>query len=230
MSSNDAYCAICGAPAHDIDIDSYDTSRVSDESAAWLDRVNILAKASQRRQRDAEAFFTGPVNYRDYNWYEPVAANMQLEEQLGSDSELRVYDWTEPHDVLVPLHDDCYDLLKKVAAPRNITLDVIYETLRSHCPDGVALALDYDYGDASTCQGEHWKRIGGMEYLVASPTNIPRVEEFMELILADSKLQESDESFAVSPQKDDTNKDALNSLPGELMSSMLESLDYDSIF
>ncbi|KAF4997390.1 hypothetical protein FDECE_12098 [Fusarium decemcellulare] len=228
MSSNDAYCAICGAPAHEIDIDSYDTSRVSDESAAWLDRVNILARGSEGPQREAEIFFTGPVDYRDYNWYETVTTNTQVEEQLGSD-EIRVYDWHEFHDVLVPLHDDCYDLLKKVAAPRSITLEVIYETLKGHCPDEDAMALDFDYGDASTCQGEHWKRIGGMEYLVASPTNIPRVEEFMKLILADSKLQESDEPFAVSPQKDDTNKDALNSLPGELMSSMLESLDYDSI-
>ncbi|KAJ3540567.1 hypothetical protein NM208_g5007 [Fusarium decemcellulare] len=228
MSRNDTYCAICGAPAHEIDIDSYDSSRVSDESAAWLDRVNILARGSERRQLEVKAFFTGPVDYRDYNWYETATTNRRVEKQLGS-SEIRVYDWTEPHDLLVPLHGDCYDLLKKIAAPRKVNREVIYETLKCHCPKPEALALDYDYGDASVCQGEHWKRISGMEYLVASPMNIPRVEEFMQLILVDSKLQESDESCAVSPQKDDTNKDALNSLPGELMSSMLQSLDYDSI-
>ncbi|KAF4968098.1 hypothetical protein FSARC_4459 [Fusarium sarcochroum] len=78
-------------------------------------------------------------------------------------------------------------------------------------------------------QDQYWKRISGMEYLTASPTKIPRIKEFIKSILADSKLKESDDSHAISSQKDDMNKDAPGSLPGELMTSVLECLDYDNL-
>ncbi|KAM0549169.1 hypothetical protein ACHAPJ_009478 [Fusarium lateritium] len=227
MSNNDVYCAICGAPAHEINIGSYDSSRVSQNSTQWLNRVNILGRGRERPRRETETFFTGPVEYSHYNWYDLDSPDNPVAEELDSD-QIRVYDWTERHDLLVPFHYDCYKLLEKVAAPRKVIPQVIYETFKPHCAKRVSLGLDYDYGDASACQDEYWKRTSGMEYLLASPTKVPHIKEFIKSILADSKLEESDESHA-APQKDDIHKDGLESLPSELMSSVLECLDYDNL-
>lgn len=48
MANTDTYCAICGVPAHDIDIESYDENKVSENSIEWLDEVNILGRPDKR--------------------------------------------------------------------------------------------------------------------------------------------------------------------------------------
>lgn len=48
MANTDTYCAICGVPAHDIDIESYDENTVSENSIEWLDEVNILGRPDKR--------------------------------------------------------------------------------------------------------------------------------------------------------------------------------------
>ncbi|KAF4454656.1 hypothetical protein F53441_2890 [Fusarium austroafricanum] len=201
---SDTYCAICGAPAHGISPRFYDTSKVSAESMQWLDDVNIITQTKEEpgdENEIGEMCFTGPVEFDDHNWYTIEEANNSLVLELAQTT-VRVYDHSEGHDLLVPFHNRCYELPEKV-----------------------------DYDDASACQdkkSESWKKTPGMEYLVASPTQIPRITEFINSLLADSKPKE-DKSDYTSSEKDDGKNDVLGSLPGELMSSVLECLDYDDL-
>ncbi|KAG5745339.1 hypothetical protein H9Q70_011971 [Fusarium xylarioides] len=228
MANTDTYCAICGVPAHDIDIESYDESKVSDNSLEWLDEVNILGRPNKRASPPRPATFTGPADYSHYNWYILRSQNNPLYDR-HMQGEVRVYDWAEHHDVLIPFHMHCYEILKKVAAPHDIEPEVIYETFRPHCGAPDALGLDFDYGDAKACQGQTWEEIDGTEYVLASPTKIPRVKDFFKTILAESQLEEPAVPGSTYPESDGASKDALESLPGELMSSVLQCLDYESL-
>ncbi|KAF5621164.1 5-carboxyvanillate decarboxylase [Fusarium tjaetaba] len=230
MSDTDTYCAICGVPAHDIDIESYDESKVSDNSLEWLEEVNILGRPNKRASPPRPVTFTGPGDYSHYNWYilRSQSQNNPLYDR-HMHGEVRVYDWAEHHDVLIPFHMHCYEILKKVAAPHDIEPDVIYETSRPHCAAPDALGLDFDYGDAKACQGQTWEEIDGTEYVLASPTKIPRVKDFFKRILAESQLEEPAVSGSTYAQGDGASKDALESLPGELMSSVLQCLDFESL-
>ncbi|KAF5552605.1 f-box domain-containing protein [Fusarium mexicanum] len=73
-------------------------------------------------------------------------------------------------------------------------------------------------------EGETWKEIDGTEYLLTSPTKIQRVKDFFKTILAESQLEEPAVAYP-----DGASEDALESLPGELMSSVLQCLDYESL-
>ncbi|KAF5561458.1 phosphatidylethanolamine n-methyltransferase [Fusarium phyllophilum] len=112
--------------------------------------------------------------------------------------------------------------------PHDIEPEVIYETFRPHCGAPDALGLDFDYGDAKACQGQTWEEVDGTEYVLASPTKIPCVKDFFKTILAESQLEEPVVSGSTY-QSDGASKDALESLPGELMSSVLQCLDYESL-
>lgn len=123
----------------------------------------------------------------------------------------------------------CYEILKKVAAPHDIDPQLIYETFKPHCGAPDALGLDFDYGDAKASQGQTWEEINGTEYVLASPTRIPRVKDFFKTILAESQLEEPAVPESTHPHNDGASKDALESLPGELMSSVLQCLDFESL-
>ncbi|RBR20152.1 uncharacterized protein FIESC28_05431 [Fusarium coffeatum] len=139
------------------------------------------------------------------------------------------YDWGESHDILIPFHEDCYSILEQVVAPTKIVIAALYEILIPHVPDRNAFGLDYDYGgDASACREIEWKWITGLEYVVASPTKIPRVQKFIKLILQESKLEESDVKRC-SYQTNSRSDSRFELLPDEIMSGVLECLDYGSL-
>jgi hypothetical protein len=114
--------------------------------------------------------------------------------------------------------------------PYTLDLKILYETLQGHYSQNNGFALDYDYGDASACRSHDFKGecISGIGYLMASPTNIPRIKEFIGSVLTHAKFGDS-EGFQIMSSEPHTSNSALESLPSELFCAVLESLDHDSI-
>ncbi|KAM0189335.1 hypothetical protein ACHAPA_007889 [Fusarium lateritium] len=198
MGDENTFCALCGAPAHRIMIRNYDPRLIGADSAEWLNSINLIGRG---REKNATAFFTGLAEYSHYKCYnlESVPHSLEVKYKLRSNG-LHVYERTETPGLLVSFHLDCYSILEKVAAPRVILPTGLHETFDPHCTGRYAFGLDYDYGDASSCQKVAWKCVKGMEYLAASPVTILYTEEFIESIVSDSELQKLNAQHSSSPK------------------------------
>ncbi|KAF5591065.1 phosphatidylethanolamine n-methyltransferase [Fusarium pseudoanthophilum] len=225
MADGETYCAICGVPAHEIRIRNYDQSRVTRKSAEWLDDVSLMGRPDKKAKRPRPVILAGPVEYLGHNRYALPSEDHPFATEY-SFGEAATYDWTEDNDVLIPFHLHCFALAKEVASPHNIDAFVIYETFRSHCAKPYTFGLEFDYGGAKDCRLVEWKQVKGTEYLLASPTEIPRATEFIKSILAESHLQEPQPAVT---QHDTADKDTLGKLPGELLSGILQCLDLKSL-
>ncbi|KAF5650638.1 hypothetical protein F25303_4295 [Fusarium sp. NRRL 25303] len=125
-----------------------DHFQIDDDLSSWLDtamldwlhKVNILGRPDQGASQSRPVTFTGTATYSHYNWYALRSRNNPLVNEYN-EGKVRVYDWSEDHDVLIPFHFDCYELLKKIAGPAEIDAQVIYEIFRSHCDDLICEAL-----------------------------------------------------------------------------------------
>ncbi|KAI3588083.1 hypothetical protein IWW34DRAFT_840354 [Fusarium oxysporum f. sp. albedinis] len=62
---------------------------------------------------------------------------------------ITVYDYGGEDPLVFPMHEDCYELLGKVAKPRMIDTAALYQVFTAHLPPpshGSPNALDFDYG------------------------------------------------------------------------------------
>ncbi|KAF5254920.1 hypothetical protein FANTH_416 [Fusarium anthophilum] len=60
MVNTNTYCAICGGPAHDIDLESYGKAKWSESSLEWLRELNILGRPNKRASPPRSVPFNDP--------------------------------------------------------------------------------------------------------------------------------------------------------------------------
>ncbi|EXA43043.1 hypothetical protein NW761_002823 [Fusarium oxysporum] len=82
---------------------------------------------------------------------------------------MTVYDYGGEDPLVFPMHEDCYELLGKVAKPRKIDTAALYQVFTAHLPPpshGSPNALDFDYGPAKEYQSKSWPNAQGIGYAV----------------------------------------------------------------
>ncbi|KAJ4071347.1 hypothetical protein NW763_000364 [Fusarium oxysporum] len=78
---------------------------------------------------------------------------------------MTVYDYGGEDPLVFPMHEDCYELLGKVAKPRKIDTAALYQVFTAHLPPpshGSPNALDFDYGPAKEYQSKSWPNAQGI--------------------------------------------------------------------
>ncbi|KAF4959608.1 hypothetical protein FSARC_10694 [Fusarium sarcochroum] len=230
MGGNDVYCALCGALAgivvtdDEVDEDeyTYDQDRIAGLDTDWMADVRILGE-NPKSSSLQKAFLSKRATYDDSNYYELEEEDpMSTEFDSGS---IRVYDWEEAHSVAIPFHAACFKILQKIAAPQNINYQTLYEVLKAHCGTDFESCLDYDYGEVTELQDQYWIVRRNTEYAIASPVDIPRVDQLTESILRESTSTLSHNEYRPSS----TNNNPFDSLPPELLLKLLSSLDVSSL-
>ncbi|KAM0228048.1 hypothetical protein ACHAP5_012048 [Fusarium lateritium] len=198
-------------------IGTYNPSLVSEGSTKWLNDVELIGSDDYDY---TSAYFTGDAAYSHHNLYHFASMDTHA---------IKAYDKVQPNPLMIPFHGDCYNILEKVAAPSVILPNALHATFKSHHHYRPSFCLNYDYGDASSCQDGVWKCVEGMEYLVSSPTDMPHpaIRQLIKLLISNSKLEELSAPDISSPTY--STKSRLDALPTELMTEVLKCLDYDTL-
>ncbi|EWZ01346.1 hypothetical protein FOYG_00990 [Fusarium oxysporum NRRL 32931] len=82
---------------------------------------------------------------------------------------ITVYDYRGEDPLVFPMHEDCYELLGKVAKPRMINTATLYQVFTAHLPPpshGSPNALDFEYGPVKEYQSKSWSDAPGRGYAV----------------------------------------------------------------
>ncbi|KAG7434176.1 hypothetical protein Forpi1262_v004667 [Fusarium oxysporum f. sp. raphani] len=85
---------------------------------------------------------------------------------------MTVYDYGGEDPLVFPMHEDCYELLGKVAKPRKIDTAALYQVCTAHLPPpshGSPNALDFDYGPVKEYQSKSWPNAQGIGYDCQGP-------------------------------------------------------------
>ncbi|KAJ4252411.1 hypothetical protein NW762_011011 [Fusarium torreyae] len=234
MGGNDVYCALCGVIAGTVVTDddiaddeewTYDQDRIAGLDTDWLADVRILAE-NPKSSSMQKVFLSDCATYDDSNYFD-LEAEDPMSTEFDSSS-IRVYDWEEAYSVAIPFHLDCFKILEKIAAPQAIDYQILYEILKLHCGKDIEYCLDYDYGEVTELQDQYWLTRRNTEYVIASPTNISRVDQLTESILQDSQ-RESESVLPYDEERPSSSDNPFDSLPNELLLKMLSSLDVTSV-
>ncbi|RGP69263.1 phosphatidylethanolamine n-methyltransferase [Fusarium longipes] len=248
QQERDTFCAICGTSAHMV---TFRSSVLNWENQQWMSKVLIVGQDKHQPEKlrllSLDARWSSENNYTLFHTTDRVEPGI---------NHVRVYNTRDQHGLLFPIHHDCYDLLSQCARSHGFEQDSFYKTFEAHQNQENTFALDYDYGYASRSQDNEIQRerICGMDYLTMSPTELPRIDSFVNWILAEFKLEHLENLPVASPEPDGTNNSApkspsrelenlpltssepnipkhstLERLPNEVFCEVLDSLDYEDI-
>ncbi|KAM0433950.1 hypothetical protein ACHAPT_003894 [Fusarium lateritium] len=182
MGGRDTWCALCGAVTHapwwsdedDGEPNTYDHAVITREDTLWMGECTLLTTMGKEDDRQdtsppqdsptnaLHSMHLIPATYWDHGAFE-----FDSEEEGGMRS---AYEENGELALAFPMHDACFEQLRRILAPKSIDPGVLYRLLQRYI-DPPAGPLNISYGGAEEYHEQYWYSARGAEHIAVSPAS-----------------------------------------------------------
>ncbi|RTE80302.1 hypothetical protein BHE90_005182 [Fusarium euwallaceae] len=215
MGGRDTWCALCGAVTRalwwqDVDDgedDCYDHDVITQEDTLWLGECTLVATGNSEEGSEDDSFHLIPATYWDHGAFE-------FDTEEGGGGMRSAYDDGGDLAVAFPIHDACFEQLRRILAPKSIDPGILYR-LFDRYSSPPAGPLDISYGGIEEYHEQYWPSTRGVEYIVSSPCSSPELQAWYRSLI--KPIPENQEKPPVIRESLEPGNDPFEKLQPEIL-------------
>lgn len=233
MGSWDFVCGLCAAPFSSRSVEPNDDSKIDfsllpKASVQWLNRVLAIAENEDAIGIE-RCYISGLGRDVDYGHIEVAAGDHPSAPAASSHEQMDLatyHDYSTDSVGAIPLHPECFDILKKVLgrAGYEVNVDTLYASLIDK-HEKSSSCLNFNYYDFDGLTDQYFWLSPGQEAFMCNPINIAHLNDY----LRNLPTSDSTDTPPVSSSELITDHhDPFSCLPPELITAIMLYIPRDA--